>query len=87
MALNRRKLLELLCCAGQPYTPVKYIVSNGQMIIDTGINPDDTTVVEYYGRFSNTAEVAYMGAGSNAYSPITKNRFYFYSHTANNIYY
>ena len=81
MALSRRRLLEILCCTNKPkYTIADYITSNGQQIIDTGINPDDTTEVEYYGIMSNTSDLSLMGVGEQ-HAPFTGNRFHFYSHT------
>ena len=52
--------------------PISYIIGNNQKVIDTLINPDDTTIVEYTGKLTNTTGTTLMGC-------IDANRFHLFT--------
>lgn len=86
MPNNRRMILSMICNKAS-YTPIDFIVSNGQQVLDTGIKPDDTTEVEYYGKISNTSQMSIMGCGWFQPAIANQNRFHFYSHTPTDKYF
>lgn len=60
--------------------PISYIIGNNQKVIDTLINPDDTTIVEYTGKLTNTPGTSLMGC-------IDSNRFHLFHHTGSEVYF
>lgn len=78
MPNNRRMILSMIC-GKISYTPIDFIISNGQQVLDTGITPDDTTEVEYYGKILNTSHTSIMGCGWFQPPIANQNRFHFYS--------
>lgn len=86
MPNNRRMILSMMCKKAS-YTPIDFIVSDGQQVLDTGITPDNTTEVEYYGRISNTPQMSIMGCGWFTPPIANQNRFHFYSHTTDGRYF
>lgn len=53
--------------------PISYIIGSNQKVIDTLITPDDTTIVEYTGKFTTAGDTSFMGC-------VDVNRFHLYKY-------
>ena len=60
--------------------PISYIIGNNQKVIDTLITPDDTTIVEYTGKLTNTPETSLMGC-------VDVNRFHLFHYNWSELYF